>query len=61
MPCHVFYLTLHWNRWSDLGIETKGITYRNPIQILVYADDTGVLKEAIINLSEAVRDQSAKN
>jgi hypothetical protein len=50
-----------------LGIEIKGTIYNKTIEILAYADDiglegrtTGVLK-AIINLSEAEKDKSAKN
>jgi hypothetical protein len=47
----------------DSGTEIKGIIYNNTSQILAFADDivlvwrtTGVLKEAIINLSKAAKE-----
>jgi hypothetical protein len=51
----------------DSGIETNGIICNKTIQILAYADDitfvrktTCVLKEAIINLSKAVKEIGLK-
>jgi hypothetical protein len=45
------------------GIETKGIIYNKTVKILPYADDivlvgrtTGVLQEAIINLSKRAKE-----
>jgi hypothetical protein len=58
MPCYVSFDIALEKVVRDLGIYIT--IYNKTIRILAYADDTSVLKEAIINLSEAVKNQSAK-
>jgi sorting nexin-29 len=62
LSCILFNIALE-KVVRDSGIETKGTTYNKTILILAYADNivfvwgtTGVLKEAIIKLSKAVKE-----